>query len=555
MSEKTISPEIAASKTASVFSSNQLLAKSYRVLFAFIIVGILCVYLLRGSGLDVRNRTWPNVYYYLFSHYEMVMMGAWLGLIAVLSFPCRNQPVKNLADPSIIPILLGVGVIASLGTYWVMGAYPLAMDEFVVDFQAAIFRLGKLNYPIPPSWWEFQKALTPYFVISDFSAHSWMGQYFPGCAFIRYLFGWIHLQALTNTFFAVASLGVMSALCRQLWPGRNELRWMAVVLLGTSSQFLITSMTAYSMPIHLFFSLGWLWLYLKDRFWGYALLPLWGGLALGVHQYVVHGLFAAPFCLRLVRERKWGWALYVGAVYVGSYLLWLQWQRLLYPHANLVNDSHVLNSPGIHSLFIQILNSLLLVLWIHPFVIILTMAALFRWKSWDPFVQDLFLSVALTFLFYIIYPIDQGHGWGYRYCYSILGNLVLIACWMWHKEGPEFWKTGLRPFYWCSLFALFVALPYRCWEARDFTRPFVQGAKWIHARKEPVVLVDSQLAWYGWDFVRNQPDLSNSPKIMFSDRLAPEQKKRLFEQGAYEVTRQDMEAVGMSIIRYNRVRQ
>ena len=35
-------------------------------------------------------------------------------------------------------------------------------------------------------------------------------------------------------------------------------------------------------------------------------------------------------------------------------------------------------------------------------------------------------GVVLTFAFFSFYPSTQGHGWGYRYVYGMLGNLALL---------------------------------------------------------------------------------------------------------------------------------
>ena len=81
---------------------------------------------------------------------------------------------------------------------------------------------------------------------------------------------------------------------------------MAVALLATSSQVVLTSGSGYTMPAHLLANLLWLWLYLRgDRRRGRSRCS-WAGSRSGLHSPFPHALFVAPFLVRLLRERRWG---------------------------------------------------------------------------------------------------------------------------------------------------------------------------------------------------------------------------------------------------------
>ena len=47
--------------------------------------------------------------------------------------------------------------------------------------------------------------------------------------------------------------------------------------------------------------------------------------------------------------------------------------------------------------------------------------------------RDLIWSCLITFLFYTFFRTSQVNGWGYRYAYSILGNLVLLSLIGWQE--------------------------------------------------------------------------------------------------------------------------
>jgi hypothetical protein len=93
---------------------------------------------------------------------------------------------------------------------------------------------------------------------------------------------------------------------------------LAVLLLATSGQVIFTGMTAYAMPAHLFFNVVWLWLFLIDRRGTDLAALAVGFMAMGLHQSLFHPMFAGPWFLLLLWQRRWGRLALFALPYGGS---------------------------------------------------------------------------------------------------------------------------------------------------------------------------------------------------------------------------------------------
>ena len=126
---------------------------------------------------------------------------------------------------------------------------------------------------------------------------------------------------------AALSVVLLALAGRRLWPASPATQWTAVALLVASTQFLFAATSGFSMPAHLALGLGWLWLYLRATPAAWAARGPLGALGLGLHSPFPHALFVAPFLVRLLRERRLGWLLYLGAWYGAAAVAWLLWLR------------------------------------------------------------------------------------------------------------------------------------------------------------------------------------------------------------------------------------
>lgn len=414
-----------------------------------------------------------------------------------------------------------VGVLSWAGSHLVLHDLRFSMDEYNAVFQAKIFEAGRLTAQLPTQWQPFANALTPVFVAYHPDQHTWRSGYLPIYASIQALFDLAGAGSLTNPVMGALTVVTMAAAGRRLWPA-NPLRVaLAVLFLVTSSQFLFMSMSWYSMPAHLLLNLVWLWLYLRDDIPSLAAAPIVGVLALGLHNPFPHALFVAPFLIRMVRRRRFAWLAYAAVIYGSGSLLWLWWLRSSDAYVGVAGGLlGMFKLPGVHELAIQAQQLSLVMSWQAPLVTVLALVALLRWQRLGETERDLAVGLLLTAAVYSLVPLNQGHGWGDRYIYGVLGNLILIAaaaCGDLMEGGGRMRAARLLGA--STVVALFIQWPLRAVQAERFVRPFARGIEYVQTRPEPVVIVYPDSSYYGRDLIRNDPFLQNPPIILSGQAL------------------------------------
>jgi hypothetical protein len=484
-----------------------------------------------------------NVFYYLFAKNE-ILMSALPVALALLSFGYFSHfDYRKKSSPSAIRFVLKrnhvflsavlVFLVTFTGTILVFHDFALCMDEYLANFQAQIFVSGRIIARVSEPWILFAEALKPIFVTYDSQKHAWIGIYLPVYAAIRALFTFAGIPSITNPLLAAASIVALFGVARHVWPHQKANALVAVLLLASSSQFLVTSMTVYAFPAHLFLNLLWLWLYTREDRIGWVFAPWVGVLAIGLHEPHYHALFVLPFLIRLLTNRRWRWCSYFAAVYALGCTGWLLWMNVARPGVStggggIHSLSNTFGLVGLLTPVIQIMSISLLVSWQSFAMILLASLSVRKWRDMTPFLRDLIWSCLLTLGFYVILKGTQAHGWGYRFAHTILGNLALLAVVGWNDIRRMFGARKAAGFVVISsLVALLVQLPIRCMQTEQFVRPFARAMEYLNSIDKPFVVIDRYTVWYSQDLVRNDPFLRNSPKILFADELDPERLKKL----------------------------
>lgn len=517
-----------------------------------------------GVGLD-RPR-WQNIYFRLYALNELPHQLLLLGFaMAMLWAVARSR--REAAEPAArggnrasggLPSLAQLGAVAlvvtALGvaaTHLVMHDLLFSMDEFSVDFQARIFARGQTAAAVPWPWRSIGPALTPIFVNFDAASGSWRSMYLPVYALLKAPFVAIGAGTLLNpllTGLAVLTLGLAA---RRIWPGERLRPWMAVALLATSSEVIVTAGSGYAMPAHLLANVAWLWLALRGDRWSWAGALLVGALALGLHNPFPHALFVAPFLLRLLRERRWGRVAAAVLVYGTASACWLAF--LLHVRPNVEGKSQPLQTlfawPDLSTALLHGMNLSLLLTWTAPPMAILVLVVFLRLRRSPPVIVDLAIGVVITLLFFMFFPSTQGHGWGYRYAFQVLGSLALIAA-----DGVPQLVTALgarRARGWLLAgiaLAVVLQIPLRLVQTERFVRPFAAGVAYVRSRPVPIVVVHGDSVWYGGDLVRNDPYLAG-PIVLRRNDLAPaaiDQIKRAFPGRVQELPDAEFLRLGMT---------
>lgn len=463
---------------------------------------------------------------------------------------------------------LAGGLLAWAGTFVVFDNYALSMDEFMANFDAAILSHGQLMAPVAAPWRALIDALQPTFVTVAPGGLAWSSQYLPVNAALRALGQLAGAPSLVSPLLAAVCVMAIFAVSRRLWPARPALAMAAAVLLATSSQFLLTAMTPYAMTAHLAFNLVWLWLFLRggalerrgaahaERASYRSLLPpgaashagaiLVGFLATGLHQFVFHPLFAAPFIAELLFARRWRLA----ATYIAAYALicglWIGYGRFAF--ALVGHPGAAVGPAAMGTAAATDLTGRIAALWasVGPSAPRIMAANLIRFVSWQSLltaplavlgvvaavraggaVRALLLGLVLTVIAMFVLIPHQGHGWGYRYLHGLLGSTCLLAAFAWGRLTDPLSGPARR---WAALtFAVFaglsvlVLLPLRASQAHAFVHPYARAWAAIAHAPSAVVVVDPAGAWYASDLVRNDPYLRRGPLVFDIRALTDDQ--------------------------------
>ena len=424
---------------------------------------------------------------------------------------------------------------ATAGVWVVFEGYSLSLDEFVATFGAAIHSHGELMASVAPAWRSYVAALQPEFVSWDDAANVWTSSYLPVNSALRALAGLLGAQALAGPLLAALSVIAVHAIARKLWPERPFGALAAAILLATSSQLLVTAMTAYAMTAHLAFNLVWLWLFLRGGRLGHLGALTVGFLACGLHQLVFHPLFVAPFILQAALDRRWR----IVALYsIGYGLICLFWMHYwpLATHwsgvANAVAAPHsagatastsdqvisLLSSLSLGNIGLMAQNLVRFTVWQNPLLIALLTAGSFAAAAARGTIRALLVGIVLAVVATTVLLPYQGHGWGYRYLHGFLGSAALIAAYTWNRLTAFLAEAKRRAaqvgFVGVSLASTLLLTPAHAWEAHRFAAPYAKANSAIRVASVDVVLLDERDSWFTRDLVRNDPYLRSRPLVM-----------------------------------------
>ncbi len=473
----------------------------------------------------------------------VVGVGAAL-LLALIAAPALKVPAGLAASATAVVQRFGgrivilaaalAAIVAFAGWGWVCQAYPLSGDEFWAAFDAQILQHGRLMAPVPAEWRSFTHALQPTWRLETPDHAWWASTYLPVNAALRAAFGALGSQALAGPAWAAVSIVLVWDLGRQLWPDRRDAALVAAILLASSSQLIFAAMTPYAMPAHLAFNLAWLCLFLRKGWAAQAGAILVAFFAAGLHQWIFNPLFAAPFVIQLWAARRWRLALAHTLAYALICAFWIAWPGLLF-----LTKGYPFLAPSHGAAAFALANAF------NPFSGGLMAENLFRLTTWQNLLtvplalagaglaarersEPLFAmaaGIALMVAFLAVVTPFQGHGWGYRYLHGYLGNLCLLAtaAWVNLTSDERLVRRGWAALALACAVSVGVCLPLRAWQARAYAGPSVRNWTALARTGADVAIVDVDSLWFGMDLVRNDPFLSNRPKVMRLDALTPAQ--------------------------------
>ena len=460
---------------------------------------------------------------------DLWLLEAFLVLSVPLFISVRPMPKEwQLRHQHALLIAVALVIFCYLGHHLLLMDYDLSRDEQMASFDAAIFSHGRLAWPLPPEWQKDASALNLEFMLPVANPIAWVSAYLPFNAALRAAIGSAADPALTGPLLTAGSLLLTWSIAEHIWPVDREVPTIGVLLLLGSGQFVITGMTAYAMPAHLFFNLLWLRLFLADRRLSDGMAILVGFIATGLHQPLFHPLFVAPLLLLPLLERRWGRFAVFALSYSAIGIFWLSWP--IFIHSFVAGPASITAAAGTDYLsrIVQVFslsianptltaaNILRFCTWQHLFLVPL-MAIGFGAVRENRLAAALAASFLLPIVVIAIILPYQGIGFGYRYLHGVLGNAVLLALFGWQKLATR--NEQLRPVMLRATAAsLLILLPAQAWMAHARYAPSALMSEKIKRSGTDYFLIKAADGPLTHDLVLNRPDLSNRPiRLGFED--------------------------------------
>lgn len=442
--------------------------------------------------------------------------------------------------------LMGAALLFVLGTagHWlVLAGYDLSRDQSMATFAARQIGQGTLVTPVPEAWRPFGQAMMPLYYYGLINpSFAWASAYLPVNSAIQALGDVIGHRSIANPLVLIAGLAALWQVARIIWPERRDAAVVAVLFGATSAQLIANAMSSYAMVGHFALNMVWLALFLRNDWLGAIGALAIGFLAMGLHQFHFHPMFAAPFLLWLVWRRQWSRAAFYGFGYLAILLVWTQvyptWLvgqaasvAATFPTTALPPVVRPTAAPPEVDLGLYIARKLGRLFEFPPRIWLFNLVRFFTWENlaliplavlalpslWRRGEKPSgpFVPIAVACLVGMLLPVHQGHGFGYRYLSGAIGCFCLLASYGWVRLVPE--PGPARA--WAMLkaaccFTLAVTLPLQLFMLRDMVAPYARLHAAIMASDADVVLVDTQGGFLAQDLVQNSPDFEQRPKIM-----------------------------------------
>lgn len=499
-------------------------ALAWVILFGFALPAAFGLYLMPGGFGDVSDAS---------TAFGQLLQQDLAALIPFLLVGLAGALVALRARQSVAPALgwiadhprwvaVATTALCALLAVTAYARHPLAMDEFAPTYQARLFAAGTITarYAAPALEWVFYPIFLDQFVIVSRETGQVMSGYWPGWALALAPFQAVGVAYLLNPLLAGGVVLLLRQVAMRVTDGDRVASGAAVALLVCSPAFVVNGASFYSMNAHLFANLLFVSLVMSPTFARLVAAGAVGAWALSLHNPLPHLLFAWPWWLLLVRGGG-GWrrilALAVGYVPLALLLVvgWNLEQRGL-RGAPTVSPFAL---PGLALVEVRLLNLGKLILW-APFGLV-PLAALGAWRTRRLRAGWPWIAAALsTVAGYLLVPVDQGHGWGYRYFHSAYMTLPLLAA---QALRPA--VTGRveripeHPLLRCaavwSLGSVLVLLPLRAAQVETFIRVHLAQIAPTPAHLECVHFLRAT-RFYAQDLIRNDPWLRDQ-QIFLTD--------------------------------------
>ena len=520
---------------------------------AIVTAGILLwTHQLRQSG-DMHGLA--TIFFMLFADNDFPGTVCALLILVGALFGSRYLParpfVRWAGDQPLVIAIITASLLA-LGTLFIYHNHPLAMDEYAAYFQSRVFAAGQLHggFPAPQLDWLIPRGFQDYFLNVSRTTGSVAEAYWPGFALLLTPFTWAGVPWLCNPVISALTLLVIHRLALEMFDDR-EAAGFALLLTIASPVIFANGISYYSMPAHLLANSVFALLLIRPTPLRAVAAGVVGSLALTLHNPVPHMLFAAPW-LVWVATRPGGMRLFASLIagYLPLCLLlglgWFLFSGQLLREglmssagsaAPLHRLQHMLETfslPDATVVLARLIGIAKTWVWAVPGLMILAAAGAVRWRQ-DALCRLFTASALLTLLGYFLVPVDQGHGWGYRYFHSAWMALPLLATGALFRPVRIRSEAGSqsRPFEdgetksfvaTCMLLTLVFGVGFRAWQVEDFMARDISQVPQYTGTEKRIVILDGRHSFYGGDLVQNDPWLRLSEIRMYSHGAAADER-------------------------------
>jgi hypothetical protein len=479
---------------------------------------------------------------------------ALLILVAAL-FGSRYLPARRFVqwagDHPIVIAIIAASLLA-LGTLFIYHNHPLAMDEYAAYFQSRVFAAGQLHgrFPAPQLDWLIPRGFQDYFLNVSRITGSVAETYWPGFALLLTPFAWAGVPWLCNPIICALTLLVIHRLALEMFDDR-EAAGFALLLTIASPVIFANGISYYAMPAHLLANSVFALLLVRPTPLRAAAAGVVGSLALALHNPVPHMLFAVPWLVWVV-TRQGGMRLFASLIagYLPLCVLlglgWFLFSGYLLreglvsavgpatPWHRLQHMIEIFSPPDATVVLARLIGIAKTWVWAVPGLMILAAAGAVRWRR-DALCRLFTASALLTLLGYFLVPVDQGHGWGYRYFHSAWMALPLLAtAALFHPvrvrsdDDPQsrlFEDGETKSFVaTCMLLTLVFGVGFRAWQLEDFMARDMSQVPQYTGTERRVVILDGRHSFYGGDLVQNDPWLRLNEIRMYSHGAAADER-------------------------------
>jgi hypothetical protein len=445
-------------------------------------------------------------------------------------------------------IALGSTAALALGALVVYHDHPLCMDEYAAYFQSQVFAAGRLHGQFPPGLlnWLVPPGFQEYFFNVSTVTGGVAETYWPGFALLLTPFTWAGIPWACNPILSGLTLLVIHRLALAIFADRAA-AGLAVLLTLASPVIFADGISYYSMPAHLLANSVYALLLLRPTAGRAAAAGVVGSMALALHNPVPHLLFALPWVVWLAtRSDRVKLLAALGAGYLPLCLLlglgWFLFSTQLLATAHVAQSATTISAADRLQAMLEIFKApspavwlarsigmAKVWLWAVPGLLVLAAVGAVRWRG-NLACRLLTASAVLTVVGYFFVPVDQGHGWGYRYFHSAWMALPLLATGALFAPRAERSGAGEGPraARWfedqdtaayvtaCVILSLVFGVGFRAWQIQEFIAKDLAQLPPYTAAARRVVIIDPRLLFYGADLVQNDPWLRGNEIRMLS---------------------------------------